>query len=130
MEIITGVERGRRWRTEDKLRIVAETQLPGARIADVARRHEISRGLLWNWRHQARRGVLGQHDAPTFVPVRVVTGPAVSETSPIGIASGRHADHVPPDGRVEVRLPDGTAIRIEGDVSLTTLRRVMTVLRR
>jgi transposase len=71
MEIITGVERGRRWRTEDKLRIVAETQLPGARIADVARRHEISRGLLWNWRHQARRGVLGQHDAPTFVPVRV-----------------------------------------------------------
>jgi transposase-like protein len=30
MEIITGVERRRRWRTEDKLRIVAEAERPGA----------------------------------------------------------------------------------------------------
>ena len=130
MEIITGVERRRCWSTEDKLRIVAETQLPGARIADVARRYEISRGLLWNWRHQARRGILRQRDVPTFVPVRVVADPAVSGTVPIGLGSGTRADHMPADGRVEVRLPDGTAIRIEGDVSLTTLRRVMTVLRR
>ncbi|WP_420914304.1 hypothetical protein [Acidiphilium multivorum] len=30
MEIITGVERRRRWRDEDKLRIVAEAEAPGA----------------------------------------------------------------------------------------------------
>lgn len=50
MEIITGVERRRRWRLEDKLRIVAEARRPGACFADVARRHEVSRGLLWSWR--------------------------------------------------------------------------------
>jgi transposase len=30
MEIITGVERRRRWRLEEKLRIVAELEQPGA----------------------------------------------------------------------------------------------------
>ena len=58
MEIITGVERRRRWTLEEKLRIVAETEQPGAGIAEIARRYEISRGLLWNWRSQVRRGVL------------------------------------------------------------------------
>ena len=43
MEIITGVERRRRWRLEEKLRIVAETEQPGAGIAEIARRYEISR---------------------------------------------------------------------------------------
>jgi len=42
MEIITGVERRRRWRCEEKLRIVAEVERPGASFADVARRHEVS----------------------------------------------------------------------------------------
>jgi transposase len=46
MEIITGIERRRRWRLEEKLRIVAEVEQPGASFAEVARRHEVSRGLL------------------------------------------------------------------------------------
>jgi hypothetical protein len=33
------------------------------------------------------------------------------------------------DGKVEITLPDGTGIRIGRDVSLVTLRRVMSVLR-
>jgi transposase len=56
MEIITGVERRRRWRLEEKLRIVAETEQPGACFAEIARRHDVSRGLLWSWRSQARVG--------------------------------------------------------------------------
>lgn len=42
MEIITGVERRRRWQLEEKLRIVVEVEQPGASFADVARRHEVS----------------------------------------------------------------------------------------
>ena len=57
MEIITGVERRRRWRAEDKLRVLAEAEEPGARTSEVARRHDISRGLLWYWRRQLRQGV-------------------------------------------------------------------------
>jgi transposase len=47
MEIITGAERRRRWRDEDKLRIVAEAEAPGSVFALVARRHEIlSRAIM------------------------------------------------------------------------------------
>ncbi len=46
MEVITGAERRRRWRLEEKLRIVAEVEVPVAPFAAVARRHEVSRGLL------------------------------------------------------------------------------------
>ena len=58
LEIISGVERRRRWRVEEKLRIVAEVEQPGVSFLDVARRYDISRGLLWNWRQQVRRGAL------------------------------------------------------------------------
>jgi hypothetical protein len=45
MEIITGVERRRRWSAAEKQRIVAETEQPGVGIAEIARRYEISRGV-------------------------------------------------------------------------------------
>ena len=79
MEIITGVERRRRWRDEDKLRIVAEAEAPGAVFALVARRHEISRGQLWKWRGQVRRGELVPVPmVPEFIPVRVTASAALS----------------------------------------------------
>ena len=71
MEIITGVERRRRWRLEEKLRIVAEVEQPGASFAAVARRHELSRGLLWNWRARVRNGALAPEPMPVFMPVRI-----------------------------------------------------------
>ena len=76
MEIITGVERRRRWSLEEKLRIVAETEQPGIGIAEIARRYEISRGLLWNWRSQVRRGVLRPEPPPVFLPVQTIGAPA------------------------------------------------------
>ena len=41
MEIITGVERRRRWRPEEKRRVLAELEAPDATVAEVARRHDI-----------------------------------------------------------------------------------------
>src|ERR1700744_6166324 len=116
MEIITGVERRRRWRIEDKLRIVAETEQPGACFADVARRYEISRGLLWNWRSKVRHGTLTGRSVPSFLPVRVAAEPVVP-------------DRRPSDGRIEITLPDGSHVQVGNNVSLTALRRVMSVLR-
>jgi transposase len=37
MEIITGIERRRRWSAEEKLRIVAETERADGGIAEIAR---------------------------------------------------------------------------------------------
>jgi transposase len=46
LEIISGVERRRRWSVADKLRIVAEADEAGAKVAEVAHRHEVSRSIL------------------------------------------------------------------------------------
>ena len=68
---VTGVVRRRRWRDEEKGRIVAEAIAPGAVIADVARRHDLTPQHLWNWIRAARQGrfVLPGDGLPAFVPV-------------------------------------------------------------
>jgi transposase-like protein len=130
MEIITGVERRRRWNAAEKLRIVAETEQPGAGIAEIARRYEISRGLLWNWRSQVRRGVLMPEPPSIFVPVPLLDEPRDAEPAKCAKPSrAAGPDLTVGDGRIEITLPDGTCIRIGHDVSLVALRRVVTVLR-
>ena len=74
VEVITGRERRRRWSVEDKLRIVAEAEEPGARVCDVAARHGVCESLVFTWRRQAREGVLVAPETPVFVPVRVLDG--------------------------------------------------------
>jgi hypothetical protein len=130
MEIITGVERRRRWSVEEKLRIVAETEQPGFGIAEVARRYEISRGLLWNWRSQVRRGVLRPESPPVFLPVQAIRDPANGDGAGHVKPSPTMGTEQAPDGKIEITLPDGTSIKVGHDVGLVTLRRVMTVLRR
>jgi len=39
----------------------------------MARRHEVSRGLVWNWRRQVRAGVLAPEPMLVFVPVQITT---------------------------------------------------------
>ena len=127
MEIITGIERRRRWRDEDKLRIVGEAEQPGACFADVARRHKISRGLLWNWRQQVRRGALASNGAPAFMPLRITAEhQQVTPSRPTMRSSPRTAEAA----RIEIALPDGTCIRVGDDVCLAALRRVVSALRR
>lgn len=130
MEIITGVERRRRWRLEEKLRIVAETEQPGSGVAEIARRYEISRGLLWNWRSQVRRGVLSPEPPPVFLPVRTISDPSTgTDAKRVSPSATTGAEQVS-GGKIEITLPDGTSVKVGHDVGMTTLRRVMTVLRR
>jgi len=130
MEIITGVERRRRWRPEEKLRILAELDAPGVKFNDVARRHDVSRSLLWQWRDARRRGKLVA-EAPAFVPLRVV--PELLAPEPQGVAPMSPAAPADPeratDDRVEIVLPDGTAVRVAEGISAAALRRVLSALR-
>ena len=132
MEIITGVERCRRWRVEEKLRIVAEIEQPGGSVAAVARRHDLSRGQLWNWRSEVRRGVLVAEPEPVFMPVRIATGLASQAQVPVSKpgASGSETASSASPTRIEIALPDGTCIRVGTDVGLVALRRVIAAVRR
>jgi transposase len=129
VEIITGVERRRNWRPEDKLRILAELNEPGAKFVDVARRNEVSRGLLWQWRDAQRRGTLVAEEA-TFMAVRVVPELPVAASPAEPTASSSAADPVVArDDRIEIVLPDGTAVRVSETVGSAALRRVLSALR-
>lgn len=121
MQIITGVERRRRWRADEKLRIIAEAMQPGASVSEIARRHDMSRALLWNWRRQAR--IAAELAQQGFVPVKV-TSPVLER------ACGGHGAAVGCVGRIEIAFPDGICIRLEGEISPATLRRVIAALRR
>jgi transposase len=130
MEIITGIEGRRRWSSAEKLRIVAETEQPGAGIAEVARRYEISRGLLWNWRSQVRRGLLRPEPPSVFVPLQLIGEPPGAEPAKCAEPSRPAGpDAAAADSKIEIMLPDGTSIRVGQEISLVTLRRVVTVLR-
>ena len=50
VEVITGVARRRRFSTDLKLAVVAETMQPGMSISYVARRHGLSPSLVFRWR--------------------------------------------------------------------------------
>jgi transposase len=131
MEIITGVERRRQWRDEEKLRILAELNEPGVKFSEVARRHDVSRGLLWQWQDAQRRGRL-MAETPSFMPLQIV--PDLAAVAPPG-GSGPPPCAAPPavedeaDERIEIVLPDGTAVRIASTISAAALRRVLAALR-
>ena len=56
VEVISDVARRRRFSTELKLAVVAETMQPGMSISYLARRHGLSRSLVFRWRRLMSEG--------------------------------------------------------------------------
>ncbi len=52
IEVITSVERRRRWSASDKARLVAAMEEPGAIVTEVARKGGVDASLLYRWRRQ------------------------------------------------------------------------------
>ena len=131
IEIITGRERRRRWSIEEKLRIVGETEEAGARVTDVAARHGVYPGLLFTWRRQVRDGLLVASPAATFMPVRTVASPADPEgrypangerSTPVAVPHLRDATR-------EITLANGCRLRVDHQIDVRALRRIVGVLR-
>jgi transposase len=140
IELITGDTRRRAWTEEEKARILAESFQPGAKVSEVARRHGMNRGLLWTWRHQARKRRVGGEQR--FVPVRIVdenaaptaatavgpsAPPAVSASAAAGVPDSVNAGS--PSGAIEIEM-SGARVRISGAVDTAVLRQVLTQLGR
>ena len=58
VEVITSVQRRRRWPTAEKIRLVEETMQPGMSVSYVARRAGVAPSLLFNWRRRMLEGGL------------------------------------------------------------------------
>jgi len=57
-EVLVGVERRRRWSDARKLAIIEEVGIDGLSVSDVARRHDITRQHIYQWRAELRRKTL------------------------------------------------------------------------
>ncbi len=89
-EVIEPRRRGkRRWPTEVKARVVAESLQPGARFVDVAARYDILPHHLSDWRRHARQGRLA---LPSELMDALTTSPGSAVTQPLPADAGRMRD--------------------------------------
>ena len=58
VEVITSVQRRRRWAPAEKKLMVEETYEPGHTVSYVARKYGISPAQLFNWKRQMENGAL------------------------------------------------------------------------
>jgi transposase len=120
IEVITGIERRRRWSWDQKRAIVEESLAPHASAAAIARRHGIGTGQLYTWRRQLLKRQLA--DTPRFARVDVAAEPPrlIGPIASSGVGTA---------GTIEIRFADGTSARVNADVDEPALRRVLGVLR-
>ncbi|UDL90498.1 transposase [Mesorhizobium sp. PAMC28654] len=50
--LLTGPERRRRWRDDERLQILEEAFSPGACVTHVAQQHDVSTALIYTWRRK------------------------------------------------------------------------------
>jgi transposase len=113
VEVITSVQRRRRWSRAEKERIVAAAMEPGAVASEVARSAGIHVSQLFRWRQQFCEAAPG---VPAFSPVAIVPGPGVASALPT----------VP--GTVEIEFASGARMRLMGPVDASAVEAMVTVL--
>ncbi|MGN7713207.1 IS66-like element accessory protein TnpA [Rhizobium chutanense] len=120
MEILTGVERRRDWSDDEKLSILQEAADPDARIADVARRHDIKPQQIYTW----RRKFAAEQAEPmvSFLPVALMATGASDEAEhptptdkPAGKRSARPM-------RIEIGCKGGRVLKVEANIAPDVLK--------
>ena len=107
MQLITGVDRRRRWSDEQKRAIVAAAFAPGAVVTEVARRADINSGQIYRWRRDLQVGPSGFAE--------VVVSP-ISGSPDISVSV------------IDVALSDGVRVRIPASIPPELAAAVITAL--
>jgi transposase len=134
-EIISTVERRRRWPDGEKLRIIEEALTSGSSIAAVADRNGVCRSLLYTWLRLARSGRIPgiTMAAPTpgsFIPVRIAepgSEPAEAEIAP-DPALQRPAHRSSRSATVEIKLTNGRVVKVEACIEPAVLAGLVAAL--
>jgi transposase len=113
VEVITSVQRRRRWPRAEKERIVAAAMERGAVASEVARAAGIHVSQLFRWRQELcdRAGA-----APVFSPVAIVPGPGAIPPLPTT------------PGTIEIEFASGARMRLTGPVDASAVKAMVTVL--
>ena len=116
IEVITSVERRRRWSAAEKSRLIAALGEPGASASEVARDAGVDVSLLYRWRRQLKAIA-----APAFVPMHVAgdigdAAPAVEPVAP------------PIPASIVISIGAQVRVTVEGAPDAATLTRVIGAL--
>jgi transposase len=113
VEVITSVQRRRRWSRVEKERIVAAALEPGAVASEVARAAGIYPSQLFRWRQQL---CAVAPVAAVFSRVAVVAGPGAAPAQPTT------------PGTVEIEFASGARMRLTGPVDASAVKAMVAVL--
>ncbi len=111
VEVITSVERRRRWSHEDKERLVAASFEPGANVSAIARRAGVHSSQLFRWRRQL---CTRSDPAVSFSAVMVNSAPVTAAITPAA-------------GLIEIEFT-GARVKISGAADPTTTAAVIGAL--
>lgn len=114
---LLGVERRRRWTREEKLAVLSEIGVDGASVSEVARRHDVPRQSLYQWRRDVQRKALSESLGVTFIPVASMAEPL--RTTPTSSM-----------GAVEILLRNGRGLRGITGMAETELTHLIRVVER
>jgi len=117
VEVISGIERRRRWSEEQKRAIVAESFAPGAVVSEVARRADVSPGQIYRWRQELRAAVAG------FAPLLI----AAPDNPTSNGVEGRRFCGGP---AIEVKFAGKIVVRIPGSIPAELAAAVVKALSR
>src|SRR5258708_8782871 len=112
VEVITSVERRRRWSSAEKERLVAASLKPNAVVSALARDAGLHPSQLYKWRRQL---CTRQVAVSGFVPVQIMdAAPASRSPEPVGV--------------IEIELAGGTRVRITGAVDAAAVSAAVAAL--
>lgn len=112
------MERRRRWPDPVKLSILAEVGVDGWTVTDVARRHDVTRQHLYQWRRELRlKGLLPSGATERFVAVEVL--PTCVDSQPI-------IDRPPPE--MTIILRNGRQLRCRETICVVALGPLLGLL--
>jgi len=139
IEVITSVERRRRWSQEDKERLVAACLEPGASVSEIARAAGCHVSQLFRWRKQlctisdgrasTDRATPAPSPAPQFIPVTISDARFLS-------APDQSPEPTPPQRArrkpsvVTIDLGRGKRVRVDSDIDTEALGRILDLLER
>lgn len=117
--VFSGPERRRRWSEEERRLILSEAFSPGACVAEVARRHDVSTALVYTWRRKLM-------EAGVEPSAAIAHDPGFAQATIVDDRAGVSAERVP---AMVIDLARGRRVSIFSSASPTLVGAALKALR-